>query len=73
MEPRTGPQGKADTLALLNSHKQDAWVASANQNGLAHLVPLSFAWDGLPVVIQAWREENELNGRWIMRGGAWLD
>jgi hypothetical protein len=25
-----------------------------------------------PVSVQAWREENELAGRWLMRDGAWL-
>lgn len=25
-----------------------------------------------PVAIQAWREANELDGKWLMRDGAWL-
>jgi hypothetical protein len=25
-----------------------------------------------PVSIQVWREEDELAGRWVMRGGAWV-
>jgi hypothetical protein len=147
---RTTTQRKADTLAKLQAPNADTWVATASQAGLAHLVPLSYAWDGSHVVIateprlltarniaasgrarlafgptrdvviidadldrsldladvpadladlyaqqsgwdprdesepyvymllrplrvQAWRESNELSGRTIMQGGAWLD
>jgi hypothetical protein len=34
-----------DTHMLL-ANQIDAWVASANEHGDAHLVPLSFAWTG---------------------------
>ncbi len=128
-------------------HDLDAWVASADREGNAHLVPLSFLWDGAaltlataettptarnlrtsrrvrmalgqtrdvviiegtvetfsretvpvdladafaakfwdarvgqtryaylrvtPRRIQAWREENEIAGRDLMRAGRWL-
>lgn len=128
-------------------HDLDAWVASADREGNAHLVPLSFLWDGValtlatagssptarnlrssarvrmavgptrdvviiegtvetfsretvpvdladafaakfwdarigairyaylrvtPRRIQAWREENEIAGRDLMRAGRWL-
>jgi hypothetical protein len=43
-EPRTAEQRKSDTLARLDAD-DDAWVASAD-GGDAHLVPLSFVWDG---------------------------
>ncbi|WP_410808932.1 pyridoxamine 5'-phosphate oxidase family protein [Micromonospora sp. 067-2] len=144
--PRTLRQRRQDTLARLN-HDLDAWVASADRDGNAYLVPLSFLWDGTaftlataessptgrnlsssgqvrmsvgstrdvvlvdgavetfsreavpsdladafaarlwdarvgtthyayfrvtPRRIQAWREENELAGRDLMREGQWL-
>jgi Pyridoxamine 5'-phosphate oxidase len=144
---RSRAQRKADTLARLRSDV-DLWVASADEEGNAHLVPLSFYWDGAtlttstprasrtgtnllragwarvalghtrdvvivegpvepleigtdppledahaeatgfdprtlaeeyiylritPDTLQAWRESNELKGRRLMRGGAWLD
>jgi hypothetical protein len=43
--PRPLQQRKADTLARLG-RDADAWVASADRAGDAHLVPLSFLWDG---------------------------
>ncbi|MEV0809746.1 pyridoxamine 5'-phosphate oxidase family protein [Micromonospora sp. NPDC050200] len=145
--PRTLQQRKQDTLARLD-HDLDAWVASADRDGNAYLVPLSFLWDGAAFIlataessptgrnlrssgrvrlsvgptrdvvlvdgtvetfsretvpadladafaaklwdargsktryayfrvtprrIQAWREENELAGRDLMRDGRWLD
>jgi hypothetical protein len=144
--PRPLPQRKQDTLDRL-THDADAWVASADRDGNAYLVPLSFLWDGAaftvatpessrtgrnlrssararlavgptrdvilvdgvaeaftletvpaeladafaeknwdpreetdryayfritPRRIQAWREENELAGRDLMRDGRWL-
>jgi hypothetical protein len=38
--PRSRAQRKADTLALLRT-EVDCWVASADEMGNAHLVPLS--------------------------------
>jgi Pyridoxamine 5'-phosphate oxidase len=43
--PRSPAQRKDDTLARLASD-EDAWVASADRDGNAYLVPLSFLWDG---------------------------
>ena len=48
--PRTRAQRKADTLALLGA-EVDCWVASADEMGNAHLVPLSFYWDGAALVL----------------------
>ena len=144
--PRSLEQRKRDTLEQLRG-AVDLWVASAGEDGDAHLVPLSYYWDGstltvatvrasrtarnlirsgrarvalgptrdvviidgsveaialgadpaledaharatgfdprtlaaeyvylriTPHAIQAWREENELAGRDVMRNGRWL-
>ncbi len=45
MTPRSPAQRRIDTLETLR-RGGDAWVASANQDGTAHLVLLSFSWDG---------------------------
>ena len=49
--PRTGPERKADVLGKLEARHADAWVASASPGGRAHLVPLSYAWDGERIVL----------------------
>ena len=140
---RSAQQRKQDTLAML-AEPGDAWVATADADGAAHLVPLSYYWDGtgllfatpersvtgrnlaasgrarvglgptrdvvliegrvrvfapgtvpeelagpfaaahwdaradgypfflvVPERIQAWREENEIEGRTLMAGGEW--
>jgi len=41
--PRPHARRKADTLARLRG-EVDCWVASADENGDAYLVPLSFVW-----------------------------
>ena len=81
--PRSRAQRRADTLALLRT-EVDCWVASADEVGNAHLVPLSYCWDGAALVLAtqrssptatnlcAWREANELSGRLLMRDGVWL-
>jgi Pyridoxamine 5'-phosphate oxidase len=43
--PRSAEQRKIDTLARLKDDI-DAWVASADAQGNAYLVPLSYVWDG---------------------------
>lgn len=48
--PRSRAQRKADTLALLRA-EVDCWVASADEMGSAHLVPLSYYWDGSALVL----------------------
>jgi hypothetical protein len=48
---RTTGQRKRDSLNRLD-HDIDAWVATAGPgNGVPHLVPLSFLWDGTTVLI----------------------
>jgi hypothetical protein len=49
--PRSGPQRKADTLARLQEAGADTWVATATPSGVAHLVPLSYAWDGQQITL----------------------
>jgi Pyridoxamine 5'-phosphate oxidase len=49
--PRTGLERKTDVLAKLEARHPDAWVASASPRGRAHLVPLSFAWDGERIIL----------------------
>ncbi len=53
MQARTGPQRKADTIAKLGAVGADVWVATASAAGRAHLVPLSYAWDGECIVLAA--------------------
>jgi hypothetical protein len=48
--PRSRAQRKADTLALLDA-QVDCWVASADEAGHAHLIPLSHYWDGAALVL----------------------
>ena len=48
--PRSKTQRRADTRARLE-HETDCWVASADADGNAYLVPLSFYWDGEAVVM----------------------
>ena len=52
--PRSRAQRKADTLALLR-REVDCWVASADELGNAHLVPLSYYWDGATLVLATQR------------------
>ncbi|WP_460304076.1 pyridoxamine 5'-phosphate oxidase family protein [Actinocorallia aurea] len=48
--PRTPEQRTADTLDRL-AHDVDAWIATAGPDGVPHLVPLSFLWDGTTLLI----------------------
>jgi Pyridoxamine 5'-phosphate oxidase len=48
--PRPRSQRRADVLAKLQS-EVDLWVASADGEGSAYLVPLSYYWDGSTVTI----------------------
>ena len=50
---RSGPQRKADTIAKLEAADADVWVATASPSGTAHLIPLSYAWDGECIVLAA--------------------
>ena len=64
--PRSRTQRKADTLALLGS-EVDCWVASADEMGNAHLVPLSFCWDGTTLVLATPR--SSATARNLLRAG----
>jgi hypothetical protein len=48
--PRPLAQRRADTLEKLRTDV-DLWVASADGQGEAYLVPLSFVWDGATITI----------------------
>jgi hypothetical protein len=48
---RSGPVRKADTIAKFEAEEADVWVATASASGIAHLVPLSYAWDGTHLII----------------------
>ncbi len=64
---RTGPQRKADTITKLEAVGADTWVATASTAGMAHLVPLSYAWDGECVVLAA--EASSLTVRNVRSSG----
>jgi hypothetical protein len=51
MDPRTGAERKAHARELLSLRHADAWVSTASNEGLAHLVPLSYAWDGRRIIL----------------------
>jgi hypothetical protein len=61
-KPRTREQRRADTLAKLSAPAVDVWVATDQMRFLVLR----------PQRIQAWQEVNELPGRTLMRGGAWI-
>lgn len=50
-EPRSAAQRKRDALELLRAREVDGWFATSSSSGLAHLVPLSIAWDGECVLV----------------------
>jgi hypothetical protein len=64
--PRSLQQRKQDTLGRLES-EVDAWVAAADANGDAYLLPLSFLWDGAGVIVSTPR--SSVTGRNLSRGG----
>jgi hypothetical protein len=43
--PRSRAERRRDTEHRL-THDVDLWVATASEDGMPHLVPLSFDWDG---------------------------
>ena len=47
---RSRQQRRQDALAKLSEVHADAWVASS-ADGVAHLVPLSYAWDGACLIV----------------------
>ena len=64
--PRRIEQRKYDTLARLSAEK-DAWIATADAAGNAYLLPLSFLWDGVGVIVSTQR--SSVTGRNMSRGG----
>lgn len=64
--PRPLWQRKRDTLARL-SNDVDAWVASADSDGLAYLVPLSFLWYGQTLTLAT--PESSRTGRNLRAAG----
>ena len=64
--PRPRAQRQADTLELLRT-EVDCWVASADEMGNAHLVPLSHYWDGAALIVATPRSSP--TGRNLLRAG----
>jgi hypothetical protein len=52
---RSRAQRRRDTERRLN-HDVDLWVASASAEGLPHLIPLSFDWDGATLLLSTSRD-----------------
>ena len=65
-EPRSRAQRRQDTLARLRTDV-DCWVASADEVGNAHLVPLSYHWDGAELVLATPRAS--VTARNLLRAG----
>jgi nitroimidazol reductase NimA-like FMN-containing flavoprotein (pyridoxamine 5'-phosphate oxidase superfamily) len=65
-EPRSAQQRKTDTLARLASDV-DLWIATADGEGGGYLLPLSFLWDGVGVIVSTPR--SSVTGRNLSRGG----
>jgi hypothetical protein len=65
-EPRSRARRKADTIALLRT-EVDCWVASADELGNAHLVPLSHYWDGEALVLATLRSSTTATN--LLRAG----
>jgi hypothetical protein len=64
--PRTTAERRRDVLAKL-AEGVDIWVASADSSGRAHLIPLSFYWDGERLTVAT--PVNSVTGRNITRAG----
>ncbi|NDL56854.1 pyridoxamine 5'-phosphate oxidase family protein [Phytoactinopolyspora mesophila] len=64
--PRAAQQRKADTLRRLEKGG-DAWIATGDENGNAHLVPLSSYWDGSALIIYS--PTKSITARNLRRGG----
>jgi nitroimidazol reductase NimA-like FMN-containing flavoprotein (pyridoxamine 5'-phosphate oxidase superfamily) len=65
--PRSLEQRTADVLARLRGDV-DLWVASADADGAAYLVPLSFVWDGAAVTFATPRSSR--TARNLVRAGS---
>lgn len=66
MEVRDTEQRTMDVLRLFDD-EIDAWVASANARGDAHLIPLSFHWTGTEFLMAV--PENSITARNLRRAG----
>jgi hypothetical protein len=64
--PRSRAQRKSDTLEKLGA-QVDLWVASADEAGNAHLIPMSHHWDGLTLMVSTPRDSR--TGRNLLRAG----
>ncbi|HET9014342.1 MAG TPA: pyridoxamine 5'-phosphate oxidase family protein [Thermomicrobiaceae bacterium] len=64
--PRSRRQRTRDTLGRLAADV-DAWVATADADGNAYLLPLSFLWDGTGLVVSTPRDS--VTARNLGRGG----
>jgi hypothetical protein len=64
---RPSGQRKADTLEKLAAPTADVWVATASDDGHAHLVPLSLGWDGDRIVLAT--ERRSATARNLARSG----
>lgn len=67
MPTRTAAQRRSDTLVALRQHR-DVWVASADAAGVAHLIPLSFLWDGERLILAT--PEASRTARNLIRAGS---
>ena len=65
--PRSLEQRTADAKVILSAAHTDVWVASASADGRAHLVPLSFGWNGIEVILAT--EPNAVTTRNLLRAG----
>ena len=62
-------RGVIEVLAAVPEPLGDVFAA---KTGFDPRTLIGYAYFRLqPVSIQAWREEDELAGRWVMRGGTW--
>jgi Pyridoxamine 5'-phosphate oxidase len=64
--PRSAGQRKSDTLTRLATDV-DAWIATADAAGNGYLLPLSFLWDGVGLIVATPR--SSVTGRNLSRGG----
>jgi hypothetical protein len=65
--PRSPAERRRDTEHRLE-HDVDLWVATASPDGLPHLVPLSFDWDGRTLLLST--PLSSPTGRNLAAGGA---
>ena len=66
-------EGSAESLPLeaVPAATADAFAARTGFDPRRSTTRMAFIWIR-PVRVQAWREENEIAGRELMRGGTWL-